>query len=40
MLSQSLLKKIHGIETPFYYYDTKLLKETLKAAKKGAKNTI
>ena len=36
MLSQSLLKKIQGIETPFYYYDTGLLKETLKAAKKGA----
>ena len=37
MLSQSLLKKFQGVATPFYYYDTVLLKETLKAAIKGAK---
>lgn len=36
MLNQSLLKKSKGIETPFYYYDTRLLRETLKAAKKSA----
>lgn len=36
MFSPSLLNKIQSIATPFYYYDTKLLRETLKAAKKGA----
>lgn len=37
MFSQLLLKKFKGVDTPFYYYDTKLLKETLKAATAGAK---
>jgi diaminopimelate decarboxylase len=36
MFSSSLLKKFQSIETPFYYYDTKLLQDTIKAAKKGA----
>ncbi len=36
MFSPSLLKKFQGIETPFYYYDTKLLSDTLKAARKAA----
>lgn len=37
MFSPALLKKFQRVETPFYYYDTKLLVETLKAAAKGAK---
>jgi diaminopimelate decarboxylase len=37
MISQSLLKKFQGVATPFYYYDTKLLKQTVTAATKGAK---
>ena len=37
MFSPALLKKFQGVATPFYYYDTKLLAETLKAAAKGAK---
>src|SRR5579863_5091774 len=37
MFSPALLKKFQGIATPFYYYDTRLLTETLKAAAKGAK---
>ena len=36
MFSAALLKKLQAIPTPFYFYDTKLLAETLKAAKKGA----
>jgi len=36
MFSTALLKKFQSIETPFYYYDTKLLSDTLKAAKKAA----
>jgi len=35
MFSPALLKKFQGIDTPFYYYDTKLLGETLNAAKKS-----
>ena len=37
MVNPSLLKKFIGVDTPFYYYDTKLLRETLKAATTGAK---
>jgi diaminopimelate decarboxylase len=41
MFNQALLKKMQGISTPFYFYDTKLLRETLKAAKKATeKNDI
>lgn len=36
MFSSSQVKKFQDIPTPFYFYDTKLLGETLKAAKKGA----
>ncbi len=37
MFSASLLKKFQGVATPFYYYDTKLLAQTLSAAGKSAK---
>ena len=36
MFSAALLKKFQHIPTPFYFYDTKLLGETLKAAIKAA----
>src|ERR1035438_3606159 len=36
MFKLQLLKKFQGIQTPFYYYDTKLLEDTLKAARKSA----
>ncbi len=36
MFSAALLKKFQHIPTPFYFYDTKLLGETLKAAIKSA----
>lgn len=37
MFNPALLKKFQGVDTPFYYYDTKLLRETLKVATAGAK---
>ncbi len=37
MFNASLLKKFNGIETPFYYYDTKLLRQTLDSAQRAAK---
>jgi len=37
MFNPAQLKKFQSVHTPFYYYDTKLLQETLKAAEKGAK---
>jgi len=36
MFSPALLKKFQSVATPFYYYDTKLLLETLSAAQKSA----
>ncbi len=36
MFSPSLLKKFQSVQTPFYYYDTPLLLNTLKTAKRSA----
>ncbi|HTB32215.1 MAG TPA: diaminopimelate decarboxylase [Bacteroidia bacterium] len=36
MFSSALLKKFQGVTTPFYYYDTKLLSDTLSVAIKSA----
>src|ERR1700679_648391 len=36
MFNSSLLKKFGSVATPFYYYDTKLLGQTLSAARKSA----
>jgi diaminopimelate decarboxylase len=36
MIGNALLEKFKDINTPFYYYDTRLLSETLRAAKESA----
>ncbi len=36
MFNLAILKKFQSVQTPFYYYNTKLLNETLKAAKNVA----
>ena len=36
MFTSALLKKFQGTATPFYYYDTDLLAQTLSAASKSA----
>src|SRR5580698_3398710 len=36
MIGKALLEKFKDINTPFYYYDTRLLSETLRAAKESA----
>ncbi len=37
MFSASLLKKFHSTPTPFFYYDTALLRKTLEAVQKASK---
>lgn len=36
MFSKSTIDRFQGLETPFYYYDTELLRKTLEAARKAA----